>query len=126
MIKYICFLLLFCISSTSYSADFILNSLKEAKNISKNTKQSILLIFGSNDCAFCVKLKDDISNGELTTYVDSYIICYVDIKENTEYKKEYKVNMIPDSRIIKNEKEISKATGYNKNDYSKWLQNARK
>lgn len=114
---------MFLLSSTLYGADFTVKSLDEAKTLSKSTKQPILVIFGSDNCSFCTKLKDDISNGQLTEYVDPYIICYIDLKDNEEYETKYKVSIIPDSRIFMHDKEISKAVGYNKNDYSKWLIN---
>jgi thioredoxin-related protein len=105
---------------------FVLGSLEEAQALSKSTKQPILVIFGSDNCSFCTKLIADINNGQLTDYLDPYIICYIDLKKNEEYKEQYKVNMIPDSRIMSNNKETSKATGYNKNEYIQWLKNAKR
>jgi thioredoxin-related protein len=112
--------------SNIYANGFVLESLEEAKALSKSTKQSILVIFGSDNCSFCTKLMADIDNGQLTDHLDPYIICYVDLKKNEVYKDKYKVNMIPDSRIISNDKETSKATGYNKNEYIQWLKNAKR
>jgi thioredoxin-related protein len=112
--------------SNIYANGFVLESLEEAKTLSKSTKQPILVIFGSENCSFCTKLMADIDNGQLTDYLDPYIICYVDLKKNEGYKDKYKVNMIPDSRIISNDKETSKATGYNKNEYIQWLKNAKR
>ena len=124
MLKFLFAIIL--LSSALYGADFTVKSLDEAKTLSKSTKQPILVIFGSDNCSFCTKLKDDISNGQLTEYVDPYIICYVDLKDNGEYKTEYKISIIPDSRILVDNKEVSKAVGYNKNDYSKWLKNVKR
>jgi thioredoxin-like negative regulator of GroEL len=108
-----------------FASNFVLSSLEEAQNLSKSTKQPILAIFGSDSCSFCTKLINDIDNGQLTDYLDSYIICYIDLKTNANIKNKYKVNMIPDSRIIIDNKEVSKATGYNKNEYIKWLKNVK-
>ena len=109
-----------------YANGFILDSLEEAQSLSKSTKQPILVIFGSENCSFCTKLMADIDSGQLTTYLDPYIICYIDLNKNEEYKEKYKVNMIPDSRLISNGKETSKATGYTKIEYIQWLKNAKR
>lgn len=123
MLKFIIAVLLMC--STSYGG-FILDSLDEAKQLSKSTQQPILVIFGSENCSFCTQLKNDISNGQLTTALDPYIICYIDLKENEKYKTEYRVSIIPDSRILSKNKETSKATGYTKEKYIEWLKNAKR
>jgi thioredoxin-related protein len=124
MLKSIIIMMFFCTSL--YAGDFTVKSLEEAKKLSQSTNQPILLIFGSPYCSFCNKLTMDIQNGSLTEYLDPYIICYVDLEKNEEYKDKYKINMIPDSRIISNDKETSKATGYKKNEYIQWLKNAKR
>jgi thioredoxin-related protein len=123
MLKFIIAVLLMC--STSYGG-FILDSLDEAKELSKLTKQPILVIFGGDNCSFCNQLKNDISNGQLTTALDPYIICYIDLKQDQTYKEQYRITVIPDSRIISKNKETSKATGYTKEKYIQWLKNAKR
>jgi thioredoxin-related protein len=114
-------LLIFC--QTSFASDFIVKSLPEAQQIATQTKQPILLILGSPTCVFCEKLKNDLSEPELQQHTDRYIICYVDLLNQPDYKDSYKVTSIPDSRIIKNNKQISRAQGYKKVDYINWLKN---
>ena len=126
MYKFLLMVVMSIFMSNIYANGFVLESLEEAKTLSKSTKQPILVIFGSENCSFCTKLMADIDNGQLTDYLDPYIICYVDLKKHEGYKDKYKVNMIPDSRIISNDKETSKATGYNKNEYIQWLKNAKR
>lgn len=123
MLKFIIAVLLMC--STSYGG-FILDSLDEAKELSKSTQQPILVIFGGDNCSFCNKLKNDISNGQLTTALDPYIICYIDLNNNPSYKEKYSISIIPDSRILSKDKETSKATGYTRDKYIQWLKNAKR
>jgi thioredoxin-related protein len=111
-------------SMNLYGDSFMLNSLVEAKTLAKDTNKPILLIFGTDDCLFCVNIKTDIKNGKLTPEVEPYIICYVDIKEHKDLKQEYNVNRIPDSRIIKQDVIIKSKIGYSKNSYKEWLKNA--
>lgn len=111
------------IAVSAFSQDFIVKSLPEAQQISSQTKQPILLILGSPNCAFCEQLKNDLSDKQLQQHIDRYIVCYIDISDQPEYKDSYKVTIIPDSRILKNNKQISRAQGYKKADYINWLKN---
>lgn len=111
----------FC--SVGYCSDnFILSSIEEANALSKETKQPVLVIFGADDCVFCVNLKNDILNGSLDSVVDKYIICFVDIKTNPEYQNKYNIITIPDSRVIKNNVTIKKIIGYNKSTYQQKIE----
>lgn len=118
MLKFIISLLLF-ICSISYG-EFVLDSLTEAKELSKLTNQNVLAIFGSDDCEFCQKLKTDLSD-KLTSSIDSYIICYIDLKDNPNMKQEFKIRTIPDSRIFDRDTQKNQYIGYNKEGYIEWL-----
>lgn len=104
----------------------IVNSLEDAMALSESTKMPTLVIFGAEWCGYCTGLKNDINNGELNKELDSYIICYIDVDKNKDVKKEYKVRNLPDSRILKNKIETEKITGYEKNRYKKWINDASK
>lgn len=121
--KYLFMFLYLLMCNYLLASDFIVNSLPEAQQIATQTKQPILLILGSPTCVFCEKLKNDLSEPELQQHTDRYIICYVDLLNKPDYKDSYKVTSIPDSRIIKNNKQISRAQGYKKVDYINWLKN---
>ena len=118
MLKFIISLLLF-VCSISYG-EFVLDSLTEAKELAQLTKQNVLVIFGSDDCAFCQKLKTDLSD-KLMSSVDTYIVCYIDLKTQPDMKEEFKVSVIPDSIIFISDSFRSKYIGYNKETYEKWL-----
>lgn len=118
MLKFIIAVLL--MSSISYG-EFILDSLDEAKQLSQSTQQPILVIFGSEHCSFCKKLINDAHNDKLKTAMDPYIICYLDINKDAKLKEEYKINIVPDSRIIEKNIQKTKIVGYNKENYIKWL-----
>ena len=107
------------VCSISYG-EFVLDSLTEAKELAQLTKQNVLVIFGSDDCAFCQKLKTDLSD-KLMSSVDTYIVCYIDLKTQPDMKEEFKVSVIPDSRIFISDSFRSKYIGYNKETYEKWL-----
>jgi thiol-disulfide isomerase/thioredoxin len=117
-------ILLLLFSATGFSDTFVLNSLTEAKNLSKKMNKPILLIFGMDSCNFCISLKKDL-NSVLKKDVDNFIVCYLDVKSNQDLKKEYDINLIPDSRIILDEKTSSIIKGYRTKDYKEWLQNAK-
>ena len=111
------------ITPTSLFAEsFILDSLSEANKLSKSTNKPVLVIFGSDSCAFCMLLKKSIAS-DLKNDIDGYIICYLDLGKNPELKTEYQISLIPDSRIVKDDTTISVKKGFNLREYKNWLQN---
>lgn len=126
MLKIFFFLLsVIIMSALSANDSFVLRSLIEAQNLSQQTKQPILLIFGNDNCRFCNNLKQDIINNELSPNINKYIICYLDTTENEEMKIKYKVSTIPDSIVIFDQTEKARIKGYSKDTYLKWLSNVR-
>lgn len=111
-------LLLF--STSLYANDFTLSSIDEALKLSKSSGKQALIIFGSPNCQFCDALKNEILE---TKNTQNYIVCYIDIsnEENKPIKNQYNINMIPDSRIFLDQKEISRFKGFQKNKYIEWL-----
>ena len=121
MFKFILLFLFSIISVISYGDSFILYSVSEATALSEKTKQPILLIFGSENCIYCKSLEQDLTNGQLTKAIDPYIICYLDLNKDAKLKEDYKINIVPDSRIIDKNIQKTKIVGYNKENYIKWL-----
>lgn len=99
----------------------MLDSLSEANELSKNTNKPVLLIFGSEQCIFCDKLKENILNNNLSESIDAYIVCYIDIDQNKEMSNEYNIQSIPDSRVLKNGLQKAKLIGFQLNNYKNWL-----
>jgi thioredoxin-related protein len=122
-IIYLLFILSTILTVASANDSFILTSVEEANQLSKETNRPALIIFGSDYCRFCESLKNDILSSKLTPHTDKYIVCYIDIKKNLEIKNQYNISTIPDSRIFINEKQKKKIIGYSKENYIKWLSN---
>lgn len=122
-IIYLIFFLSVLLTVASANEKFLLSSLDEAHNLSKQTKKPILLIFGGDYCVHCGRLKHDLLSKEFETTVDKYIVCYIDIQNNSNLKNKYEVSTVPDSRIIKDNNTVSTIIGYSKNAYQKWLNN---
>lgn len=91
--------------------------------IAKSEQQNkpTLLVFGAKWCGPCKILKEDVASGNLVKELSSYDIVFIDIDDFPEIAKEYKVNRIPDSRIVIGKKEKANLTGYNRSSYKKWL-----
>lgn len=126
ILAYILFVLSLLLSlSIAFEADtFILESIDEAKKISKETKKEILLIFGSDKCVYCRMLKNDILEKKLGDKINTYILCFIDVDKNI--REQYSISMIPDSRIIdSNNTLISINKGYEKNKYIEWIKNVK-
>jgi len=79
--------------------------------------KKVLVIFGADWCQYCQKLKGDLDLLNL----DEYVVCMVDADERLELKSKYSFNMLPTSLILLNRKEISRKSGYTKQDYMGWL-----
>jgi thioredoxin-related protein len=117
--------ILFCSSLTYAKDSFILGSLSEAKTLAKSTNKPLLIIFGADYCRYCNDLKQDILSYELSPEVNPYIICYLDISQDTELKTKYNISVLPDSRIFVKDQQKSKNTGYSIKQYKTWLNNAK-
>lgn len=125
--KLLLVMILGLVSTYSYGQNVaIVNDFNDAMALSESTKMPILVIFGADWCVYCKNLKKDIENGQLNKELDSYIVCYVDIDKNNDLKKEFKVKTLPDSRIIRDKKEIAMNKGYVPKDYKKWILNVSK
>jgi thioredoxin-like negative regulator of GroEL len=114
---------LICANNTYGSEQAFVSSLEDAIALSEDTKMPIILVFGADWCKNCVSLKQDIIKGDLLVVLDGFITCYVNIDDNQELPKLYKVKNIPDSRIISGGIETKSLVGYNKTNYKKWLMN---
>lgn len=90
------------------------NSLEDAVVLQKSIEHDILLIFSSDKCTYCNILKKDLEDMN----IENKIICIVDIDKNMNIKKQYRVSVIPDTRIISKGKDIKRIVGYkNKTTY---------
>lgn len=87
--------------------------------LSREQDIPILLVFTSDWCAFCEKLKTEvIEDGSL----DKTIICIIDIEKNKELSKDFNIKSLPTSVIIRESEQIDRKIGYkNKEDYINWV-----
>jgi thioredoxin-related protein len=79
--------------------------------------KKVLVIFGADWCLYCQKLKGDLDLLNL----DDYVVCMVDADERADLKGKHSFKMLPSSLILLNRKEISRKSGYTKQDYMGWL-----
>lgn len=123
MIKIIYMLFALGLIMTAVSANdgFILHSLDEAKRLAISTKKPMLLIFGAEACKFCKILQNDLLSDPLKSLTNEYIICYLDINHDPNLRTKYRISMVPDSRVVLNDQEISMIKGYSKETYINWL-----
>ena len=83
---------------------------------------NVLVIFGTEWCGYCNKLKRDINS----LGFDDYTVCVVDADTRKDLRDKYGVKSYPTSIIVRNNKEVSRISGYDKEDYEKWLESNRK
>lgn len=92
------------------------NSYEQAIESEKN----VLLVFSTDWCGYCSKLKKDFNKLDFSDYV----VCVIDAEKDVVISKKYKINSYPTSVILNNKKEVSRKTGYSK-DYNFWLEKNR-
>ena len=101
MIKLLIVMMTLICANNAYSSEqTFVNSLEDAIVLSENTKMPILLVFGADWCQNCVSLKQDMIKGDLVSELDGFIVCYVNIEDNKELPKLYRVKNVPDLSTI--------------------------
>lgn len=91
-----------------------------ALKLSKETKQNVVLICSATWCGHCKNLKNDLPTIE---GFDNKIISILDSDKNKRLARQFNAKSLPTSIILNTDgKEISRIVGYEKNSYSKWLQ----
>lgn len=83
---------------------------------------NVLVVFGTDWCTYCHKLEKDLKSLGL----EDYTICVVDADKNKELRKQYGVKSYPTSVIVRNKKEVSRKSGYVRDEYENWLESNRK
>jgi len=127
MFKWFLAIVLVGIGSNYCWADYpMVDNILDGIALSESSDQPLLIIFGAKWCPHCVNLKADINNGVFTKELDGKIVCYVDVDQHKDMKKQYRVTTLPDSRFLKDKKEVSIFSGYNKTKYKEWLKNVNK
>jgi thioredoxin-like negative regulator of GroEL len=119
ILKILCVMLMLYIPTNIYASNIIYNDYQLATILSNETSMPILLVFSSESCGYCEKLKDDLPN--LSDSLDSYIVCILDIHEYAEISKDMKVRNLPTSIVLDRGVEVSRKTGYGLQNYKEWL-----
>jgi thiol:disulfide interchange protein len=125
MKKYIIPLLLILITlcqRVNAEPGIYVENLLDAIALSETIHKDVLVIFTADWCVFCKNMEKDII--ETPSIVNDKIVCYINMDNNPELVKEYRVKTIPDYFILRNKIELTRKVGYsNKNDLVKWLKN---
>lgn len=100
--------------------NIVYDNLDSAIKLTQTHNRKLLLVFGADWCPYCKVLKKDIS----TINTSSYIVCIINTDKYTELVDQFKIKGLPTSIILTaDKKEISRKTGYKKEEYNSWLQN---
>lgn len=107
-------------AGTAFSAEAIFsNSFEDSlKTIDKN----VVVVFETDWCGYCQKLKGDKNHLNF----NNYVVCVIDAEERNDLVKKNSISSYPTSIIFYNGKEIVRKKGYDKKSYQKWLNENRK
>lgn len=116
--KFILFIfLLVCFCLPARGGDLVSYQYKDAIALARQTDQQIYLVFFGQECPWCDKQKEVLVEEQIVKVLNKYLVVFVDIKEEAELAKSYRVRSIPCHFIINfNEKIIKKTTGYQDTD----------
>ena len=93
---------------------------EDAIILSKELDLDVLLVFTAGWCPSCQTMKSDIDKD--MSIIEDIIVCYIDFDSNKELAKEFKVRILPDYMIYRNNIEIKRKIGYkNKEEFKQWL-----
>lgn len=98
-------------------------SYEESLELAKKNDKKVFVFFGGEYCSWCKKQKIVLSNKDVSSKLDKYIICHIDISKNKNLAKKYKVSSIPSYFIIdKDESVLKESNGYKKEkEFLDWL-----
>lgn len=112
-------ILLFINICVASQPSILVSSIDEAISLAKEIDSVALVVFTSDSCRYCVKLKKDFE--QYPSIVDNKVICYVEYDDNRLLAKKYNVKALPHSLIINNNNIVKEYVGYEKVKYSEWL-----
>jgi thioredoxin-related protein len=117
-ILFLCFFLATNICLASRPSILVL-SIDKAVSLANEIDSVALIIFTSDSCRYCVKLKKDFDH--YPSMIENKVICYVEYDENKLLAKKYNVKALPHSVILDNSNIVKEYIGYEKIKYSEWL-----
>lgn len=96
---------------------------QDALVLAKDHDRDIVLLFTSDNCPWCDKQKDVLTDPEVVAKLKNYVVCFVDLRKEKDIAKNYRVRSVPSYFLIdKEEKIIKKNVGYkNKSEFLNWL-----
>lgn len=121
MFKHILSVVAFLITSICIASQpsILVPSVDQAISLAAEIDSVALIVFTSDSCRYCVKLKKDFE--QYPSIVDNKVICYVEYDNNRLLAKKYNVKALPHSLIINNNNVVKEYVGYEKVKYSEWL-----
>jgi len=97
---------------------------QDALRASEVSKKPVLLIFHTENCRWCHKMKRDVlSDPDVKKLLDGYIVYYVDVSKEQEVVTKYGVRAVPAYVVINHEEKVEKSAKYkNKRAFISWLE----
>lgn len=115
------FVLLLLTATLANNPAIFVSNYADAISLAKHTDLQVLLIFSSDPCPPCIKLKNSITD------INDIIICDIDISDTTNKNlvNKFKISSVPESILLdKSENQIRRLKGFvDKISYKQWLFN---
>ena len=121
MFKCILYVFTFLITTICLASQpsILVSSIDEATSLATKIDSVALIVFTSDSCGYCVKLKKDFEY--YPSMIENKVVCYVEYDENRLLAKKYNVKALPHSIILDSNNITKEYIGYEKIKYSEWL-----
>jgi len=121
MFKCILYLFAFLITAICLASQpsVLVSSIDEAVTLANEIDSVALIVFTSDSCRYCFKLKKDFE--DYPSMIENKVICYIEYDKHRLLAKKYNVKTLPHSIILGNSHIVKEYIGYEKMKYSEWL-----
>lgn len=99
------------------------DSYEDAVALAKADGSQVLVVFGGEDCPWCVKQKVVLDDPEVLGSLSGYILVRVDVSERKDLASRHKIKSIPVSMVVDSGEVVKKRNvGYmDKVKFLNWL-----
>lgn len=112
---------LFC--TVAFCGPVEVESYEDAMAVAKAEGKDVYVLFGGDECPWCVKQKTVLEDAEVIASLSGFVIVHVDVSERKDLADRHRVKSIPVSMVMGSDEVADKRTvGYmDKAKFLKWI-----
>lgn len=101
----------------------VMNSYEDAVEAAKTEGKDVYVLFGGEDCPWCVKQKAVLQDSEVGESLSDFVVVHVDISSRRDLVARHRIRSIPVSMVVDADESVKKkAVGYmDKVKFLNWI-----